>query len=390
MCGGGGLRVYDVRMLPKSRVLAILSLGMGCLLLGVGLLLPRLIEEDRPFPLDPGESRLTVVDPAATIGKAYLAGAGDKDPDVVTGSVSRNWAISFGEPADSDEAATTVGVTTMRDDMAASFGDQAALLDAEVWTLRADRRSGAVVGDVKVADSLGSPATEAAVDGQWLAFPRDTRQQEYPFFDTLLRRSVPATFDRTEETDGHEVYVFRQELIAEPVLTAHPGYARLTQQVMTSAADDDRETHRDEGADQGTDEGTDEDTGTEQGGEDNSDEGAEAAKPATVTVSTLHRSGSREISVEPSSGMIVGVREDLRDYYAAADGTETGLLLDMHGDTPAENREALLEQAIAVAQERPVKAWGVVLAVIGAIVTLAGTIGALRPQRGTAGAAEER
>lgn len=340
-----------VRMLPKSRIVAFLALGLGCVLLAAGVLLPRVVDADRPLPLDPSPARLTVTDPAATVGRAYLAGAGEKDPDTVTGPVSRNFAVTFGDPADEDSAAATVGVTTMRDDMASSMGDQAGLLDAEVWTMRMDRHTGEVTGgegDTKVADTLGTPAADATVDGRWLTFPRDTQEQEYPFFDTLLRRPLPAAFTREDEVDGHRVLVFRQELTAEPVLTAHPGYARLTQNVVTPA-----EKGRD----------------------------GKETKAASSTVSTLHRSGSREITVEPTSGMIVSVREDLHDYYAAADGKETGLLLDLHGETPAEDRSALVDQAVEVGDGRPVGTWGLVLAVIGAIVTVAAGVTALRPQR---------
>lgn len=334
-----------VGMLPKSRVLAVLVLGLGCILLGAGLVLPRLVDADRPVPLELAENRLTVTDPAATIGKAYLAAAKDTDPDVVTGPVSRTWAVGLGEPADNDTAAATVGVTTMRDDMAASFGDDTGLLDAEVWSLRVDRRSGETVGgtgDTRVADTLGSPAQDAAVDGQWLKFPRDAGQETYPFFDTLLRRALPAVFTRDEDVDGHTVRVYRQEMTAEPVLTAHPGYPRLTQTVVTPGDKD---------------------------------------RPGTTSVSTLHRTGTREITVEPTSGMIVSVREDLHDFYAAADGAETGLLLDLHAQTPVEDRTALLDQALDVGGRRPVGVWGLALTVIGAIVTVAAGVVALRPQR---------
>ncbi|WP_291473148.1 DUF3068 domain-containing protein [Corynebacterium sp.] len=329
-------------MLPKSRILSVLALGLGCILLGVGLILPRLVDADRPVPLDLGDTQLTVSDPEATIGKAYLATAGENDPDVITGPVSRNVAVTLGDPADDNEAAATVGVTTMRDDMAESLGDQVGLLDAEVWTMRVDRFSGAATGDVKVADTLGTPAGEATVDGQWLKFPHHTEQSEYPFFDTLLRRALPASFDRAEEIDGHEVYVFRQEMDAEPVMEGNPNHIRLTQNVTTAGED---------------------------------------GEPGTSTVSTLHRSGTREIAVEPSSGMIVSVREDLHDYYAADDGTETGLLLDLHGETPEEERGALLSQAVEVGEDRPVRTWSLVCVVIGAIVTVAAGVVALRPQR---------
>lgn len=354
ICAMAGVLAYTmVGMLPTSRVFAVLVLGLGCVLLGAGLVLPKLVEVDRPLPLDVDHTQLTLSDSAATIGKAYVAGARAEDPDVITGPVSRTAAVTFGAPADEEAAAVTVGLSTMRDDMVASLGEDAGLLDAEVWSVRVDRKNGAVLNgpssdnggsrDTKVADTLGSPSTPATVDGQWLAFPRKPSQSEaYPYFDTLLRRSIPATFDHAVDEGGREVYVFRQEMIAEPVLTANPRYARLTQNVITQG---------------------------------------EGGRPGTASVSTLHRSGSREITVEPTSGLIVAVKEDLHDYYAGEDGVETGLLLDFHGDTPDGQRDALLTQAVKVGEGRPVGTWALALTLIGAIVTVVAGVVALKPQK---------
>jgi len=125
-----------VRMLPKSRVLSILALGLGCILLGVGFVLPRLVDADRPVPLDLGDTQLTVSDPEATIGKAYLATAGEKDPDVINGPVSRNVAATLADPSDRAQAAATGRSPTTRASTRGSIGDQAGLLDAENGTQR--------------------------------------------------------------------------------------------------------------------------------------------------------------------------------------------------------------------------------------------------------------
>ncbi|MGO3362903.1 MAG: DUF3068 domain-containing protein [Corynebacterium sp.] len=323
-------------MLPRSRVAAVLVLGLGCVLIAVGLALPALVPPERPVPLSLSESQLSLHDPEAEVGPSYL---GEDADGPVTAPVTKTYAVTLGEPAEEDSASAQVGVTSLRDDVE---DENAALLDAEVWSYRIDRMSGASLGEAKVADVPGTPAADSSVSGQWLSFPRDTEQQEYPVFDNLLRRDLPAHFVQTEDIGGTEVYVFRQDLEAEPVGQENPGYFRGS----TSAGDD--------------------------GGD-----------------APLMRSGTREFRVEPSSGMIVSVSEDLRDFYAAsgdagggdgADG-EVELLSSFTGETPGEEREDLLSQATELGEDRPTRPWGIALTVTGAIVALGSAVVALRPQR---------
>lgn len=333
-----------VRMLPRSRVTAVLVLGLGCLLLVLGLALPVLLPPERPVPLELSETQLTLQDDEARVGTSYL---GDGD-EPVTAPVTKTYAVTLGEPADDEAAAATVGVTSVRDDL--EGGDS--LLDAEVWSYRIDRMTGASLGDAKVADTPGTPAVASEVAGQWLAFPRNTEQEEYPVFDNLLRREVPAQFVQTEDVDGSEVYVFRQEFDAEPVRQANPGYYRSTSTTPDGAS------------------------------------------------SSLYRNGYKEYRVEPGSGMIVSVTEDIHDVYVpdapAQDGEGEAaapeLLSSFNGATPDAERDDLLRQAADLGQDRPTRGWGIVLTVTGAIVALGSAVVALRPQRaqrsGTSGSSE--
>ncbi|HCT15579.1 MAG TPA: DUF3068 domain-containing protein [Corynebacterium nuruki] len=373
-------------MLPKSRVSAVFALGVGCILLVAGLLLPRVVDPERPLPMSLSGTQLTVTDPESTLGAAYEPpapapapapgdapapegedhgeppeGDGDKPadehgdepadehgdehrndppppPEPVKAPVTKTWALTLGEPVDDDGVAATVGVTSVRNDRVttgegdnAPTDDQGALLDAAVWSMQLDRHDAVATGDVKVSDRLGSPATGAEVPGQWVAFPRNAGERTYPFFDSLLRRDLPADFDRTAEIDGHRVNVYRQNFEAEPVLQANPYFYRLT-----SPLPDGRQA-------------------------------------------TLQRSGSREITVEPSSGLIVGLREDLHDYYAGPDGAESALLQDFHGQTPDDEVAGLLTTAADQGKDRPSRTWGVALAVAGAIVALGSAVIALKP-----------
>lgn len=325
-----------VRMLPRSRVAAVLTLGLGCILLAVGIALPILVPPERPVPLELSESQLTLQDDEARIGPPYLAGEGQdkgEPPQPVTAPVTKTYAVSLGEPADDESAAATVGVTSLRNDIEGDDG----LLDAEVWSYRIDRMAGLSLGDAKVADTPATPAAPTEVAGQWLAFPRDTAQEEYPVFDNLLRRDVPAQFVQTEDVNGTEVYVFRQEFDAEPVRQANPGYYRST-------------------------------STTGEGGP-----------------SSLYRNGSKEFRVEPESGMIVSVTEDIQDVYVPdgddADAASPELLSSFSGATPDAERDDLLVQAAELGHDRPTRGWGIVLTVTGAIVALGSAAVALRPQR---------
>ncbi|HIW90589.1 MAG TPA: DUF3068 domain-containing protein [Candidatus Corynebacterium avicola] len=359
-----------VRMLPRSRVVAVLALGLGCILFAVGLALPAMVPPDRAVPLSLEQRQLTMQDDEAEVGPSYLVnGAGGEDgsngadgaddaegdqPQTETVPVTKTYAVSLGEPADEDSASATVGVTSVRDDLADAGTDGTAgtdsadgadaetqnpesLLDAEVWSYRLDRHSGASLGEGKVADVPGSPAAATEVSGQWLSFPRDTEQQRYQVFDNLLRRTMPATFVQTEDVDGDEVYVFRQEFDNEPVAESNPGYFRNAPAAVGDADAQDAQ---------------------------------------------LVRSGTREFRVEPTSGMIVSVTEDLRDAYVSG-GEETELLTAFAGSTPDDVRGELLDQAVELGRDRPTRQWGLALTVTGAIVALGCAVVALRPQRRT-------
>lgn len=356
-----------VCMLPRSRVVAVLALGLGCILIAVGLALPTLVPPERPVPLSLEQRQLTMEDDAAEIGPSYLVAGADADgeaaegegdqPQSVTAPVTKTYAVSLGEPADDDAAAATVGVTSVRDDLAdarAGAGADAgssdapaaadattqnpdALLDAEVWSYRIDRHTGESLGEAKVADTPGTPAAPTEVTGQWLSFPRGTGQEDYRVFDNLLRRDLPAAFVQTEEVDGEEVFVFRQEFDNEPVAVGNPDYLRKSPAVTMADTTDGQDAQ-------------------------------------------LVRSGVREFRVEPSSGMIVSVTEDLRDAYVVGD-EEIDVLSAFTGSTPDDVRGELLGQAVELGRDRPTRQWGLALTVTGAIVALGSAVVALRPQR---------
>lgn len=319
-------------MLSRSRTIALLFLALGIALAVAGAALPKVLTESKPVPLDLSSSTLALEDPAATIGPNYQGMDKDKP---VKAPVLRQFNMTLGQPATDEEASARVGVATHRKDVK---DDLQSLLDAQVFSYRVDRFSGEAMGaTAKVADTPVMPSSDVAMEGFWAKFPENTEKGSYDYFDVTLRQALPAKFDReeTRTTDaGHDVpvYVFRQEIEAASVKENYEGIRN---------------------------EITDRETGEK---------------------AQLFHEGWREIAVEPNSGMIVGVEEDVTDAYRV-DGREVQTLLEFHGRTSENNNRKMLQQAMEIGNERELKTWRVALAVIGVIVAAVSLVVVVRPSR---------
>lgn len=326
-----------VCMLSKSRIIALLALIVGVALIVAGILLPRMIADERPVPLELSSSTLSLVDPDATVGPNYQGADGDKP---VQTPVARQFSVSLDQPADDKEASARVGVSTYRQDI---DDDLQALLDAQVFSYRVDRTTGeAVGGAAKVSDTPVVPSTDVPMEGYWAKLPANTQQQTYDYFDVTLRKALPAEFNRedmrTSATgESVPVYVFRQEIEPTSVRASYQGI-------------------RNEITDK------------------------ESGDPAQ-----LFHSGWREITVEPKSGLIIGVEEDIHDAYRTGttqgDGKEVETLLDFHGKTGESEDQKMLAQAQSIGGQRDVGLWRIGLIVAGVIVSVIALIVALRPGR---------
>ncbi|MBM7515257.1 DUF3068 domain-containing protein [Nocardioides nitrophenolicus] len=65
----------------------------------------------------------------------------------------------------------------------------------------------------KAAKEAGATTTKGLVN----KFPFDTKKKTYPYWEGTLGRSVDATFERTQQLGGVEVYVFRTEVSKESI-----------------------------------------------------------------------------------------------------------------------------------------------------------------------------
>lgn len=104
---------------------------------------------------------------------------------------------------------------------------QERLLSASVDHFATNRVTGIAVND---PDYL--PAEAVPHEGLVNKFPFETEKTTYPYWDSVLDAPVDAVYDRTEERDGLETYVFKVSVADEPI--------ELTEDV-NGTYDDDKE-----------------------------------------------------------------------------------------------------------------------------------------------------
>lgn len=326
-------------MNSKSRITAVFALLAAVALFTVGVILPKVVSEDKPIPLDLTATTITLTDPAATVGQGYQIGA--DNPQALLAPVNRQFNIALNQPATETTASARVGVTTARGDLG---DDLESLLSAEVWTFTVNRLTGETEGTAKVSDTPATPPVEMPIDGLWAKFPQHTEQHSYDYFDATLRKSIPAEFQGTiNQSDSHgndvELYVFRQEIEPTNVAELYAGVRNRTNV--------DKEGKQVEGF--------------------------------------LHHGGWRELQVEPRSGLIISVEEEISDVYVSAEGEELEELLRFHGKTQQSTQDAMMKQAMDTFEERGINKVGVALMVVGAIVAAVSLLVALWPRRRRAG-----
>lgn len=311
---------YDGGMLFSSQhPVRLLVLVIGVALAVIGIVLPMILSDERPVPLNLTTTTVALHDPHATVGRNYRS---DGARQAVTAPVTRQFKITLGEPASQTEAHARVGVATHRTDV---DNDLDSLLDAQVFNFQVNRLSGqAVDSTAQVADTPIIPSSEVAMQGYWVKFPDNTQKHSYDYFDVTLRHTIAARFAREEtrktaEGEDAVVYVFRQDIAAESVKEQYEGVRN------------------------------------------------EITDPQTGQKAQLYHGGWREIAVEPRTGMIVGVEEEIHDAYRQGD-VEKEVLLDFHGVSSEELNQELLTQAVSLGTTRGLRIWRVALTASGVIV----------------------
>lgn len=186
-------------MLPKSRILSVLLLGLGMALVAWSLLWPRVVGLDARIPVDLENTTFTLSDPDATLVSSV-------DPEVPAG-LSYQVHFEFVPPTSDEETGVRAGVS-MFDGSGLKLDG---LLNASLWSYQMDRLTGDVTTPAQVSTQLASPTQEVALDGLWLKFPSGANRTEYQVWDPISAQSHPAVFVSASKRDSRDVFFYRQQ-----------------------------------------------------------------------------------------------------------------------------------------------------------------------------------
>lgn len=319
-------------MLPKSRIISVIVLGLGIALIAAGALAPVFLDLRAKLPLDAEHTTFSFSDQD---GRAQTVS--EEGIQSYEGPLAYQLHYDTVDPSGKEDASLRVGQTTVRG-TEADAGDVENLVSAQVWNFPIDRVSGAAQGKARLNHTIASPAAEVAVDGYWLKFPSEAEKTTYPVFDPTLRQAEDAVFAEEQEIDGREIYRYDQEIAPVNVATLYAGMGNTTQ----------FETP---------------DGGTEPG--------------------YLFHSGKRSIYVDHATGMVVGMDLDIDDYYGTREGERREDVFVFQASTSDEDRAQLIEQAgqIPDPQAANIARWiGLGLGVVLTIIGLLGVFGVFGPR----------
>ena len=316
-------------MLPKSRVISIVLLGLGVALLVAGIVTPQFLHASARLPLDLTGATYTLTDEDGTALKMSEEGT-----EEYNGPVTYQMHVDVQDPSDAQNATVSIGESTFR-----GFGDDDAienLVQAQIWNYSIDRITGEANSEAEISYQLASPMTTSAVDGYWFKFPSDAAKTTYPAYDPTLRAARDAVFEEELEVDGRTVYRYHQEIEPVNVATLYAGAFNTTQ----------LET---------------EDGGTEAG--------------------YLFHSGTRELYVDQETGLLIGMDVDIHDYYADREGNADHDALVLNASSTDEDRAAMLAQAAEVPKESTARNVRLGLLIAGGVLAVLGLIGTFWPRR---------
>lgn len=316
-------------MLPKSRVISIVLLGLGVALLVAGIVTPQFLHASARLPLDLTGATYTLTDEDGTALKMSEEGT-----EEYNGPVTYQMHVDVQDPSDAQNATVSIGESTFR-----GFGDDDAienLVQAQIWNYSIDRITGEATSEAEISYQLASPMTTSAVDGYWFKFPSDAAKTTYPAYDPTLRAARDAVFEEELEVDGRTVYRYHQEIEPVNVATLYAGAFNTTQ----------LET---------------EDGGTEAG--------------------YLFHSGTRELYVDQETGLLIGMDVDIHDYYADREGNADHDALVLNASSTDEDRAAMLAQAAEVPKESTARNVRLGLLIAGGVLAVLGLIGTFWPRR---------
>ncbi len=313
-------------MLPKSRIVSALLVGVGLALIVAGLIAPRFLNGDARFPLNLENTTWTLHDPEATVGEAKDDGTA-KD---VTVPLTRQLHMTVQNPATDKTVALRVGDSLLRGDKESDFEN---LVTAATWSAEMDRKTGRFDAPARVNTVMALPEETVDIDGVWLKFPSDVQKESYPVFDPTLRAAVDAEFTGESQLAGRTVYTFTQTVPDTNVAELYPGEQNS---LMVPGP------------------------------------GGEAKK------AFKHHAAEREITVDQITGLVVGMNEKVDDYYADRAGERVRGIYSYDAAMDQQQVENLAGQLPTVTQGLSRTVTYAVLGV-GGLLVLAGLIGAFRP-----------
>lgn len=198
-------------------------LGLGGFLVVAGLL---------GLVWAPGVVERTPLDVNTT---TYLDGEAGKI-DVSTGELVRNpiYAISVTRTDSEVSTDDTVAWVSSSCVMIDRGGERvcedgsADMITAGVDVFATDRHTGLAVNE-----GIDLPADATPHDGLVNKWPFDAQQETYPYWDGTLGRTVDAEFDRTEQVDGIDTYVYTVEVTrnAAEVAADTPGFYSTSKEI---------------------------------------------------------------------------------------------------------------------------------------------------------------
>ncbi|WKD56832.1 hypothetical protein CAPI_01290 [Corynebacterium capitovis DSM 44611] len=312
-----------------SRLFPAIMAGLGVALLSAGVLAPRLLLGDARLPLGLTETTWTISDAEGSYN-------GETVP------VTHQLHMHIQEPADTDSASIRVGDTLRAGEAGQDFDN---LVSASTWSFAMDRRSGQPEGTLKLQSVMTMPETEVPTEGvamHWFKLPSNTGREEYQIFDPVLRTTAPATFAGEEHIAGRTVYRFEQTVQPTNVARLYAD-TRNTKTLERPVDPEDPEGEK------------------------------------TQIRSFRFHSAQREFLVDQVSGLVVGINENVDDYYGDAQGAKLEQIISYSGTMSSEQTEGMVKQLKSVysASQSRALTYGVIG--VGALMTLIGCLLALWP-----------
>lgn len=306
-------------MLPKPRIFSALFFGLGITLVVAALVAPRFITTDARLPLnvDTDTLTLTLSDPSARVldnGQVSEVG------------VTKQIHQTIQEPTDINSVTIRVGLTVMRDGLQS---DLERLREATVWTYRMNRLTGEFESPLTVSYQLAAPTNDVVAEGGWLKFPLDAQKTTYQIFDPTLRETRPAEFVEELTMSGRTVYHYRQVLEPTNVAELYDSVTSTTQLPLPDG---------------------------------------------TMVPAALFHSGQRDFFVDQRTGLIANVQENIKDYYAAAEGV-TQEAFTFNGEATSSAVAGVLRLASTFPDPARVHEILKILAIVGGVIALLGFAG---------------